>query len=173
MNYKNYFIALIATIFMAACNAPTEQQEQTAKAEPAATAHVEFKDFGPEPFVFDIEAYTIQNETYRTSIWTGNYMQMTVMSIPAGGDIGLEMHPHVDQFLRVEAGEGLAMMGESSENLHYRHRVTDGSAILIPAGTWHNIINTGSTPLKMYSIYAPPQHPRGTIHVTKPEEGSH
>ncbi len=128
-----------------------------------------FHDYGPEPLVFNIEEATIENSNFRTAVWTGEHLQLTLMSINAGDDIGPEMHPHVDQFLRVEAGEGLAMMGESSENLHYRHRVTDGYAILIPAGTYHNVINTGSTPLKMYSIYAPPQHPRGTIHVTKPE----
>lgn len=169
MNYKNYFIALIATIFMAACNAPTEQQEQTAKAEPAATAQVEFKDFGPEPFVFDIEAYTIQNETYRTSIWTGNYMQMTVMSIPAGGDIGLEMHPDIDQFLRVEAGTGIMMMGDSEDNLDFQARVEDDYAIFIPAGKWHNLVNDSDEPLKVYSIYSPQEHPHSTVHQTQAE----
>jgi mannose-6-phosphate isomerase-like protein (cupin superfamily) len=99
------------------------------------------------------------------------------MSIPAGGDIGLEIHPHVDQFLRIEEGQGLAQMGNTKENLYISQPVYDDFAIFIPAGTWHNVINTGKTPLKLYSIYAPPNHPWGTIHQTKAiaemTEGSH
>src|SRR5690554_581032 len=110
------FTAIIASVFFVACTQPT-QNNQTIESTLEATAQVEFKDFGPEPFVFDIEAYTTQNETYRTSIWTGTYMQMTVMSIPAGGDIGAEMHSDIDQFLRVEAGTGVVVMGDEEDNM--------------------------------------------------------
>jgi len=124
-------------------------------------------DFGPNPFVVDITKATLNNDTYRTALWTGKHLQLTVMSIPVGGDIGLEIHPDTDQFLRVEQGNGLAQMGNSRDNLHLQQPVFDDFAIFIPAGTWHNIINTGNKPLKLYSIYAPPHHPRGTIHQTK------
>jgi mannose-6-phosphate isomerase-like protein (cupin superfamily) len=89
------------------------------------------------------------------------------MSIPVGEDIGLEIHPNVDQFLRIEEGQGLTLMGNSKNHLYFRQPVYDDSAIFIPAGTWHNLINTGNKPLKLYSIYAPPNHPWGTIHQTK------
>ena len=125
-------------------------------------------DFGPAPFVADIAKATVHNETFRTALWTGAHLQLTLMSIPVGEDIGLEVHPDVDQFLRIESGQGLTLMGESKDNLSLQQPVYDDSAIFIPAGTWHNLVNTGSKPLKLYSIYAPPNHPWGTIHQMKP-----
>lgn len=89
------------------------------------------------------------------------------MSLGVGEDIGLEIHPNVDQFLRIEQGRGIVKMGKSKDNLNFQRHVYDDSAIVIPAGTWHNLINTGNTPLKLYSIYAPPNHPFVTVHVTK------
>ncbi|MGN1081229.1 MAG: cupin domain-containing protein [Acutalibacteraceae bacterium] len=89
------------------------------------------------------------------------------MCIPSGGEIGLEMHADTDQFLRLESGNGIVKMGSCSENLTLRKCIGAGSAVFVPAGTWHNIINTGCCPLKIYSIYAPPKHPHGTIHQTK------
>lgn len=124
-------------------------------------------DFGPNPFVADIRKATLNNNTFRTALWTGNHLQLTLMSIPAGGDIGLEIHPNVDQFLRIEEGQGLVQMGESKDRLYFRQPVFDDFAIFVPAGTWHNVTNTGSKPLKLYSIYAPPSHPWGTVHQTK------
>lgn len=124
-------------------------------------------DHGPEPFVTNIVRATEQNNYYRTTLWTGQHLQLTLMSIKAGEDIGLEIHPDLDQFIRIEQGQGIIMMGPDKDNLNFQRRVSDGSAIIIPAGTWHNLINTGNRPLKLYSIYAPPQHPKGTIHKTK------
>lgn len=124
-------------------------------------------DHGPNPFVTDINQATKANPNYRTTLWTGNYLQLTLMCIPAGGEIGLERHPDTDQFLRVESGCGVAMMGPRQDMLNYRQPVKNDSAIFVPAGTWHNVINTGCCPLKLYSIYAPPHHPHGTVHTTK------
>lgn len=128
---------------------------------------LKLKDYGPEPFVINIEDATNQNNTYRISLWTGNHLQLTLMSIEVGGDIGLEVHPSVDQFLRIEEGEGIVKMGDSENNLDFQRKVYDNFAILIPAGKWHNLINTGNKPIKLYSIYAPPNHPFGTVHATK------
>ena len=89
------------------------------------------------------------------------------MSIPVGGDIGTEMHADLDQFLRIESGYAEVAMGECKDNLNYRQRVNDNYAVIVPAGTWHNIMNIGNVPLKLYSIYAPVQHPFGTVHKTK------
>ncbi|MCC5423068.1 cupin domain-containing protein [Clostridium botulinum] len=128
---------------------------------------IELKDYGPQPFVVDIDEATKQNNTFRTALWTGTHLQVTLMSINVGDDIGLEMHPNVDQFIRIEEGQGLVKMGSNKDRLNFRAKAYDDFAIMIPAGTWHNIINTGNKPLKAYSIYAPPQHPHGTVHVTK------
>ncbi len=125
------------------------------------------EDYGPNPFVVDIEKATLENNYYRTALWTGKHLQLTLMSINPGDDIGLEMHPEVDQFIRIEQGRGIVMMGDSRDNLSYRQRVEDNYAILIPAGKWHNLVNTGREPLKLYSIYAPPNHPFGTVQITK------
>jgi len=117
--------------------------------------------------VINIDRATIQNNTFRTALWTGKHLQLTLMSINPGEEIGLENHPHIDQFLRIEQGRGLVQMGSSRENLSFQRYVSENDAILIPAGTWHNLVNTGNRPLKLYSIYAPPQHPKGTVHRTR------
>ena len=127
----------------------------------------DLKDNGPNPFVINIEESTTQNNTFRTALWTGNHLQVTLMSIPVGSDIGLEIHPSTDQFIRIEEGQGLVRMGNTKDNLNFQRQVTDDFAIMIPAGKWHNIVNTGNKPLKLYSIYAPPHHPHGTVHQTK------
>lgn len=124
-------------------------------------------DYGPEPFVVNIEQATKQNKAFRRVIWTGNHLQLTLMSIPIRGDIGLEIHPNIDQFIRIEQGRGMVKMGDSKNNLDFQRPVSPGFAFIVPAGTWHNLINTGNRPIKLYSIYAPPQHPKGTIHLTK------
>lgn len=121
----------------------------------------------PEPLVLNIEEATLENKTFRTVIWTGHYLQLTVMSIPVGESIGLEQHPYVDQFIRIEQGRALTEMGLAENYLPFKRTVSDDDAILIPAGYWHNLTNTGPVPLKVYSLYAPPNHPRGTVHVTK------
>jgi mannose-6-phosphate isomerase-like protein (cupin superfamily) len=129
----------------------------------------EFRDYGPVPIVVDIEEAAERNDTFRTALWTGNHLQLTLMSLKVGEDIGLELHPNVDQFLRIEDGEGLVRMGNRRDDLNFQRRVGSDDAIVVPAGTWHNVINIGNRPLKLYSIYAPPQHPRGTVHRTKAE----
>lgn len=127
----------------------------------------QLKDYGPEPFVINIDEATKQNNNYRTALWTGNNLQVTLMSIKVGDDIGLEVHPNVDQFIRIEEGQGLVQMGNRKDMLDYQEKVYDDYAIMVPAGKWHNVINTGNKPLKLYAIYAPPEHPRGTVHETK------
>ena len=125
------------------------------------------KDHGREPFVININQAAKHNNTYRDTIWTGNHLQVTLMSINVGEDIGLEIHPNVDQFLRIEEGQGIVQMGKSKESLNFVKNVGNDYAIMVPSGTWHNVTNTGNTPLKLYSIYAPPNHPFGTVHRTK------
>jgi mannose-6-phosphate isomerase-like protein (cupin superfamily) len=120
--------------------------------------------------VTNIHEAVLHNNNFRTALWTGEYLQLTLMSIDVCDDIGLEMHPDVDQFLRIEQGEGLVMMGDHKDNLCYQQNVRDDYVIFVPAGIWHNLINTGNIPIKLYSIYAPPNHPHGTVHVTKEDE---
>ena len=129
--------------------------------------HMILKDYGPNPFTININEATKQNKTFRTALWSGTNLQVTLMSLKVGEDIGLEMHPDVDQFLRLEQGQGIVQIGKNKELLDYTIAISDDSAILIPKGTWHNITNTGYSPLKLYSIYSPPNHPFGTVHQTK------
>jgi len=129
--------------------------------------HIKLKDYGPKPYVVNIEEATLQNNNFRLALWTGCHLQLTLMSINVGEDVGLERHDNLDQFLRIEQGEGLVLMGDSECHLDFRRHVSDDYAIFVPAGKWHNLINIGNKPLKLYSIYAPPEHPHGTVHRTK------
>lgn len=114
-------------------------------------------------FVTNIEAETLENEDFRRVLYTASHCQLVLMSIPAGEEIGEEVHD-VDQFIRVEEGEGQSILDGVERDL------TDGSAIVIPAGVRHNIKNRStSDALKLYTIYAPPHHEDGVVHATKQE----
>jgi mannose-6-phosphate isomerase-like protein (cupin superfamily) len=115
----------------------------------------------------NIEELTTNNTTFRTVVFTGKHMQLTVMSIGPGEEIGLEVHGHIDQFLRVEEGSAKVVMGSAKDKLDETHELRDDFAVIVPAGTWHNVINTGKTALKLYSIYTPPEHAPDTVHATR------
>lgn len=123
-------------------------------------------------YVGNIEELTLSNTNFRQVVFTGKYSQLVLMSLNPNEEIGMEVHPNVDQFFRIEKGEGKVVMNNEET------AVKDGSAIVVPAGTQHNVINISSDmPLKLYTIYTPPQHKDGTIHKTKAEamadEGDH
>lgn len=125
------------------------------------------KDIGPEPQAFDIEEATKANTNYRSVAWSGRYLQVTLMSIPVGGDIGLEAHPETDQFLRLDAGTGRVQMGPAKDELTFEQEVSDGWSVMVPAGAWHNITNTGDEPMQLYAVYAPVHHAADRVHETK------
>lgn len=116
-----------------------------------------------KPYVANIEQETLGNDFFRKEIFTGEHLQITLMAILPGEDIGAEVHTTTDQFLRVEQGSGKAIIAGQE------YEISDDFAITIPAGQEHNVINTGTIPMKLYSIYTPPQHPVGTIHKDKAE----
>jgi mannose-6-phosphate isomerase-like protein (cupin superfamily) len=126
-------------------------------------------DIGPDPQSFNLEQQTVENPNYRTVAWSGRYLQLTLMSIPEEADIGLEMHPETDQFLRLDAGRGRVQMGRTRDNLEFEEEVSDGWCILVPAGTWHNVTNIGNEPMQLYAIYAPAHHKPGKVHATEAE----
>jgi mannose-6-phosphate isomerase-like protein (cupin superfamily) len=137
------------------------------QAAPAAPAKAPLsEDRGREPWVVNIEELTLGNSDFRATKWTGRFLQMTVMKIEPGGEIGLEVHDKSDQFIRVEAGMARVLMGPSRDKLTFDRIAKDDWAIFIPAGVWHNIINKGDQPLQVYVIYAPKEHPAGTLHKT-------
>jgi mannose-6-phosphate isomerase-like protein (cupin superfamily) len=98
--------------------------------------------------------------------WSGTYLQLTLMSIPVGEDIGLEAHPDTDQFLRLDRGRGRVQMGPEKDRLAFEREVEDGWAVMVPAGTWHNITNIGDEPMRLYAVYAPVHHAAGRVHAT-------
>lgn len=124
-------------------------------------------DYGNAPFVVNIEEATLENTNYRTALWTGELLQVTLMCIPVGGDIGAEVHDENDQFLRVEQGKGRVIMGTSEDNITLDREVGADDAILIPKGTYHNVVNIGDVDLKLYSLYGPAHHANGTVHETQ------
>jgi len=112
-----------------------------------------------------IEQETEKNNYFRKVIYTGKHLQVVVMCLQGGEEIGNEVHQEVDQFFRIEQGGAKFIL-----NNHEEHVIQQGDAAVVPAGTWHNVINLSqSTQLKFYTIYTPPQHPDGTIHKTKAE----
>lgn len=124
-------------------------------------------DRGPKPYVVNIEEATLENDAFRDTLWTGKNLQLTVMTIPPGGEIGAEIHEGHDQFLRLEAGSLRAQLGESEDNLDIDEVIHADWAAFVPSGKWHNFVNEGDEPAKLYSIYAPPEHEPGTRHETK------
>ena len=116
-------------------------------------------------YVGSIEKQTLKNTYFREVLFTGKHSQLVVMCLQAGEEIGDEVHPNVDQFFRIEQGEAKFVLDENEE-----HLVREGDAVVVPAQTYHNVINTSKTAeLKLYTIYSPPNHPAGTIHKTKAE----
>jgi mannose-6-phosphate isomerase-like protein (cupin superfamily) len=112
-----------------------------------------------------IEKLTLENTYFRQVLFTGKHSQVVVMSLGPGEEIGDEVHPNVDQFFRIEQGEAKFVFDEKRE-----HPAREGDAVVVPAGMYHNVINTSKTaPLKLYTIYSPPNHPDGTVHKTKAE----
>jgi mannose-6-phosphate isomerase-like protein (cupin superfamily) len=115
-------------------------------------------------FVDNIEDLTLSNDNFRKVIYTGQHAQLVLMSLLPSEEIGMEVHPTTDQFLRIEKGEGKVVMNGEE------HLVKDGSAIIVPAGTEHNVINTSSeNSMKLYTVYSPSHHKDGTVHKTKKE----
>ena len=116
-----------------------------------------------KPFIGAIDKQTLKNNYFRKVLFTGKHQQLVVMSLKPGEEIGNEIHKHVDQFFRLEAGEAKFVFNGKT-----KHIVKNGGAVVVPAGTFHNIINNSKTKkLKLYTIYSPPNHPPGTIHKTK------
>lgn len=112
-------------------------------------------------FVDDIEARTVENSDFRRVLYTARHLQLVLMSLKPGEDIGEEVHPDADQFFRVEQGQGEVWIDGAKTT------IKSDIAIIVPAGARHNVINTGDQPLRMYTIYAEPHHRDGTIHATK------
>jgi mannose-6-phosphate isomerase-like protein (cupin superfamily) len=120
-------------------------------------------------WIGDIEQETLDNTTFRTVVFTGEHTQLTVMRLAPGEDIGREVHHDRDQFLRIEQGQARVELGRTADAVDETHDVADDWAIIVPAGVWHNVVNTGSGELRLYSLYSPPEHPDGTVHRTKAE----
>jgi mannose-6-phosphate isomerase-like protein (cupin superfamily) len=118
-------------------------------------------------WVGDIEEATLRNDTFRTVLFTGAHTQLTVMRLAPGEEIGREVHGRLDQFLRIEQGHARVDVGLDRETTTETHDVSDDWAVIIPAGVWHNVVNTGNGDVKLYSLYSPPEHPDGTVHRTK------
>ena len=118
-------------------------------------------------WVADVEQATLDNTNFRQVLFTGEHTQLTVMSLKPGEEIGWEAHGELDQFLRLEQGSGRVEFGATEDAVDETHEISDDWAIIVPAGVWHNVVNTGDVDLKLYSLYSPPEHPDGTVHVTK------
>lgn len=171
MRIKYLLVATIALFGVAACQSQGTKKDADVSQEVEAIESIvpqkKLKDYGAEPLVLNIDDYTIANDNFRTALWTGDFFQVTLMSIPVGGEVGLEVHNDIEQFLRLEQGKGKVYMGDAEDNLSFVKDVEEDFAVFVPAGVWHNIVNTGDEPMKLYSIYAQPEHDHGTVHAHK------
>jgi len=132
------------------------------------------KDHGPEPYTLNLAELAKMNTHFREAVWTGDLLQLVLMSLQPQEEIGLEEHSDTDHFFYVVEGTGIIQMGEKDTNINYSESIAPGCGIFVPKGEWHNIINNGSTPLKILVLYAPPHHEHGTVHKTKAEaEAAH
>lgn len=120
-------------------------------------------------WVDDIEQLTLGNDDFRRVVFTGEYEQLVLMCLAPGEEIGWEAHGHHDQFLRLEAGRARLDFGTDRDSVDESHQVEGDWAFIVPAGTWHNVVNVGNEDVKLYTLYAPPEHPEGTVHRTKAE----
>jgi len=118
----------------------------------------------PDLYTGNIEKQTLQNDYFRQVLFTTKNLQLVVMCLQPGEEIGDEVHQNVDQFFRIEEGEAKFIFNEKSEYIG-----RDGDAVIVPQGTFHNVINIGKNQLRLYTLYSPPNHPKGTIHKTKSE----
>ncbi len=118
----------------------------------------------------DIEKLTVENTNFRTVVYTGEHTQLTLMSLKVGEAIGWEQHNNLDQFLRLEQGTARLDLGSTEDNVDESHEISADWALIVPAGTWHNVVNIGQNEVKLYSLYSPPEHAPGTVHVTKADD---
>lgn len=120
-------------------------------------------------WVGSIEGTAGDNSFFRHVLFTAKNLQLVVMTLQPGEEIGVEMHDHLEQFIRVESGRAAVTMGPSRDEVTQKEDLEAGFAVVVPGGTWHNVVNMGEGELKLSTIYAPPQHPDGTIHRTRAE----
>jgi mannose-6-phosphate isomerase-like protein (cupin superfamily) len=170
---KVLFSYMLAMILMAGCDSQTSETRTNLEAGGMQEENIQQSETGAnkggQPWVINIEQATINNPNYRNTQWTGQFMQMVLMSLKPGEEIDLEMHDDVDQFIRIEQGEARVRMGKSQKDLSFDEMVSDDWAVFIPAGYYHHVRNIGDTELKLYSIYAPKEHAAGTVHKTYQE----
>jgi mannose-6-phosphate isomerase-like protein (cupin superfamily) len=120
-------------------------------------------------WVENIEELTLRNENFREVVFTGEHTQVVLMTLTPGEEIGWEVHSDTDQFFRLEQGKARIDLGTGEDAVDETHEAEDAWAFVVPAGTWHNVTNVGTTAVKLYTLYSPPHHPAGTIHETKAE----
>jgi mannose-6-phosphate isomerase-like protein (cupin superfamily) len=163
-------ITIVLVLFMGSCQSGASESSGRTNAEKEHVFTINFnEDTGGNPWILNIEDVTLTNENYRVANWTGNFLQLVFMSLKPGEMIDLEMHEGTDQFIRIEEGEARVLMGKTEDNLSFDKKVSDDWAVLIPAGYWHSIENTGNTDLKLYTLYGPPEHQKGTVNKTHEE----
>lgn len=161
---------LILLVILASCNTNPGGENSDPRIQNRDLNEVpESLQTDAEPFAVNIEQATMENDHYREVRWTGEYMQLVFMSIAPGEEIDMEIHHDLDQFIRIEQGQARVLMGQNRDSLTFDQNIEGDWSVIIPAGYYHNVQNTGENPLKLYTIYSPGPHPEGTVHETYEE----
>ena len=172
---KRFFNSQIIkkTDFAIHTNSNPKPCPQSAAAKCRCSSGSETYDMGNAPISLDLASMAKENSNFRTALWTGKNLQLTVMSIPKGDEIGEEMHDSLDQFIYIVSGEGeVDMYRIPGGACTTTKKIAPGNAILIPSGTYHNVKNTSLSDMKLFSIYAPKAHKFGTVDITKPPKAN-
>ncbi|WP_037373771.1 cupin domain-containing protein [Salinimicrobium xinjiangense] len=167
---KIFAFTLLPLVLLTSCNGnPDRETSDPAIQDRRLNEVPETLQTEAEPFTVNIEQATIDNDHYREVRWTGEFMQLVFMSLGPGEEIEMEVHDDIDQFIRIEEGQAQVRMGKDRDNFTFDQKVEDDWAVIIPAGYYHHVKNIGENPLKIYTLYAPGEHPEETIHTTYEE----
>ncbi|WP_462280089.1 cupin domain-containing protein [Salinivirga cyanobacteriivorans] len=173
MNKKTTIIVAVSIFTLLTLTGCQQTKQEEVKTDKTSTKSVTPPNANVSPMILNIAEATKNNQAYRHVRWTGNNLQMVLMTLKPGEIIDLEMHNHIDQFIRIEEGEAHILAGKTKNDFTIDKEVSDGWAVLIPGGYWHKVENIGERNLKIYTLYSPPEHPKETYHKTYDEAAEH
>lgn len=167
---KTVFLLFSIVVSLNSCNGnPGEERTDSAPENPELNEVPESLLPEAEPLAINLEEATVNNQNFREVIWTGDHMQLVLLSLEPGEEIAMEMHEDLNQLLKIEKGQAQILIGPSRDELNFEREVQEDWAVLIPANHYHSVKNTGEGPLKLYTLFAPGAYPQNEVVETLEE----